>query len=111
MQYIKEYKNKTLIYFMLGLKRIRDPESVAVHSNPSEKSGLSESTTQKQKVFRGINYEKEKETDSLRLQQRLKQISFGKNTMGYDNYLTAVPKHKRGREHPRTPDPTEKQVL
>lgn len=41
--------------------------------------------------------------------KRQKQIDFGKNTLGYDNYTRAVPKErrersKRGGEHPVTPD-------
>lgn len=33
------------------------------------------------------------ETDEKRLENRAKQILFGKNTIGYDNYLAAVPKY------------------
>ena len=32
------------------------------------------------------------ETDPHRLVQRQKQIDFGKNTVGYENYLRAIPK-------------------
>lgn len=32
------------------------------------------------------------ETDPQRIEARLKQIQYGKNTVGYDNYLAAVPK-------------------
>jgi hypothetical protein len=32
------------------------------------------------------------ETNEHRISVRLKQIQFGKNTIGYDNYLAAVPK-------------------
>lgn len=32
------------------------------------------------------------ETDPHRLVQRQKQIDFGKNTVGYENYIKAVPK-------------------
>ena len=32
------------------------------------------------------------ETDEMRIAGRIKQILFGKNTTGYDNYISAVPK-------------------
>lgn len=34
----------------------------------------------------------ERETDEARITQRQKQISFGKNTKGYTNYIKIVPK-------------------
>lgn len=49
----------------------------------------------------------DKKNHERRIQQRLKQILFGKNTKGYDNYLQAVPKEKRligNLTHPVTPD-------
>ena len=35
---------------------------------------------------------KEIEKDPKRIAARLKQIAFGKNTGGYDNYIASVPK-------------------
>ena len=54
--------------------------------------------------------ESNKEEDEHRLEQRLKQVGYGKNTVAYDRYITAVPKDKRqGYDiHPRTPDVYEK---
>lgn len=46
----------------------------------------------------------DRECDEERLASRQKQIEFGKNTVGYERYLSAVPKAQRKRGHPRTPD-------
>lgn len=48
---------------------------------------------------RPIEYEKDIET----LVRRQKQIDYGKNTLGYENYLRQVPKEQRTKEHPKTP--------
>ena len=44
------------------------------------------------------------ESDARRLEQRQKKIERGKNTLGYENYLRQVPKHRRKRGDPQTPD-------
>ncbi|KIZ04176.1 hypothetical protein MNEG_3780 [Monoraphidium neglectum] len=50
------------------------------------------------------------ETDPARLAQRQKQITFGKNSQAYQNYIKAVPRHTRKLRgkgaHPSTPDIT-----
>lgn len=53
------------------------------------------------------------EIDAHQLAQRQKQLEYGKNTLGYQNYLAQVPKDKRRRRgkmwiDPCTPDPTQR---
>eukprot|EP01125_Pyxidicula_operculata_P012728 TRINITY_DN4194_c2_g1_i2.p1 TRINITY_DN4194_c2_g1~~TRINITY_DN4194_c2_g1_i2.p1 ORF type:complete len:172 (+),score=25.72 TRINITY_DN4194_c2_g1_i2:188-703(+) len=47
-----------------------------------------------------------KETDAHRIDQRMKQINLGKNTVGYQRYITLVPRNTRKAQHPKTPDVT-----
>ncbi|CAM9938225.1 unnamed protein product [Scytosiphon promiscuus] len=51
-----------------------------------------------------LKFASDREEDPHRLAQRQKQIDFGKNTAGYDKYLATVPRRKRKREHPTTPN-------
>jgi len=46
----------------------------------------------------------EYETDRNAIRRRQKQIDFGKNTTGYQLYIKAVPKFKRMRGDPQTPN-------
>ena len=67
-------------------KNIIKPSSVLgkapeIHINKSNSHGLSF------KISSNI------ESDEARIQSRLKQIKFGKNTLGYDNYTKAVKRY------------------
>ena len=43
-------------------------------------------------VAASARQEREKETDAHKLSQRQKQIDFGKNTLGYQNYVKVWPR-------------------
>lgn len=43
------------------------------------------------------------EKDMAVLERRQKQIDYGKNTLGYENYMKAVSRDKRTNDHPKTP--------
>ncbi|XP_067144614.1 histone RNA hairpin-binding protein-like [Centruroides vittatus] len=44
------------------------------------------------------------ETDPVILKRREKQIQYGKVTPEYQKYISEIPKSKRSKRHPRTPD-------
>ena len=44
------------------------------------------------------------EADPKRLAKRQKQVDYGKNTIGYTRYLALVPRARRTRDMPRTPN-------
>ncbi|KPM08681.1 hypothetical protein QR98_0072040 [Sarcoptes scabiei] len=44
------------------------------------------------------------ETDPIVIKRRQKQIDYGKNTIGYSNYINLIEKRKRKRTDPRTPN-------
>ncbi|KAK8800190.1 hypothetical protein WA171_004825 [Blastocystis sp. BT1] len=47
------------------------------------------------------------EKPQFNIQARIKQIAFGKNTLGYQRYSMLVPKDKRKPTDPKTPDAEE----
>ena len=53
---------------------------------------------------RGSEIRTETSTEDRRLQQRQKQIDYGKNTIGYKRYIKEVSKLERKHQHPETPD-------
>nr|CAH7750196.1 unnamed protein product [Callosobruchus chinensis] len=69
----------------------------------SVKKRLGPSVTENE-APRKKNKMKEMESDAEVLSRRQKQIDYGKNTIGYDNYIKKIPKDKRTPEDPQTPN-------
>lgn len=64
-----------------------------------ESSSSSSADGSSQSSRKPIEYEK----DLSILERRQKQIDYGKNTLGYENYTKQVPRDKRTKDHPKTP--------
>ncbi|KAK3095988.1 hypothetical protein FSP39_021747 [Pinctada imbricata] len=54
------------------------------------------------------SYSGETETDMALVGRRQKAIDYGKNTLAYDRYIRLIPKNKRKRQHPGTPNKYQK---
>lgn len=64
-----------------------------------ESSSSSGDGSSSQSSRKPIEYEK----DLAILERRQKQVDYGKNTLGYENYLKQVPRDQRTKDHPKTP--------
>ena len=84
-------------------KRPRRQQNSSSSSNPWNGWSASSSSSDSKSTNRVSMIE----TNPKRLNQRQKQIDYGKNTIGYDNYVKSVPKkQRRGYKHdePGTPE-------
>jgi len=78
----------------------KDLRSAASEKRPDKKSP---SKSLKKRITDKKPFVYLPEDDPIILKRRQKQIDYGKNTLGYQNYIESVPKQKRSRDHPRTP--------
>ncbi|GKT34813.1 Protein Sgt1-like protein [Aduncisulcus paluster] len=87
-------------------------ESNPIISMESDKRDIKGSTQSKLPSKQGTRWmpppPEEIEEDEHRISQRQKQILFGKKTTGYINYIRAIPKEKRMKSDPWSPNPYEK---
>lgn len=68
-----------------------------------EKKSPSKSAVRRKLQLEKKPFVYEPEKDPNVLTRRQKQIDYGKNTLGYQNYVETIPKQTRARDHPRTP--------
>lgn len=100
--------NKSVVKAKLSDEAIfRKPTTSPSLSRSSSRSSLRSSSTSSEPPFKRRNNIKtpvEYENDQQVIFRRQKQLDYGKNTIGYQAYLTKVPKNSRTRENPVTPD-------
>lgn len=91
--------------------RLRDsfssPSNKQANNNSTnsaeKKRGSFSSTNSRDILQKFIRNDIEIETDTAVLARRQKQINYGKNTVGYERYISEVPRNKREKKHPKTP--------
>mmetsp|Transcript_7961 Transcript_7961/g.15873 ORF Transcript_7961/g.15873 Transcript_7961/m.15873 type:complete len:268 (-) Transcript_7961:1063-1866(-) len=79
------------------------------HNASSSSTTESNPTTQESSITDPPKLDPTNPTHARRIHQRRRQVLFGKNTAGYEEYIQKVPKHqrmKRNMDHPSTPDHT-----
>ena len=85
-------------------KKITEKASVKGEESGSESYHTKRRRVEQKEKAISLHVPDAASTDEHRLKQRQKQIDYGKNTNGYDNYMRQVPVNQRERYHMRTPD-------
>ena len=83
---------------------IKRPRKRVASESSSSSSTCGSTTSDIRKCLKKRKKSIEYEEDKQILSRRSKQIDFGKNTLGYQNYLKVIPKEKRMANDPRTPN-------
>jgi hypothetical protein len=65
---------------------------VPFNHSPSDQQFSEQDSLIRPTVLTPVKFGSDQETNPQRIEARLKQIQFGKNTIGYDNYVATVPK-------------------
>ncbi|KAG5894166.1 hypothetical protein JTB14_001861 [Gonioctena quinquepunctata] len=84
----------------LGPKVENDADRIAVKRRLGSKISSDDDVPSK----KSRKVVKEFESDPEVLSRRQKQIDYGKNTLGYDQYITKVPRDQRSQDDPQTPN-------
>ncbi|XP_038209879.1 histone RNA hairpin-binding protein [Zerene cesonia] len=82
------------------MKSENDSRDNSKNRKRAKRSSEHETSTKASKAKKPL----EIEVDPLVLQRRQKQIDYGKNTVGYHNYIKQVPIPQRMKNDPKTPD-------
>ncbi|XP_050310671.1 histone RNA hairpin-binding protein isoform X2 [Anthonomus grandis grandis] len=89
---------KRTVFSRLSPYKVNTDSTATKPSVKSRLGSVEEETAPKRKRFTGIP-----ERDPLVIARREKQIEYGKNTIGYENYIKMVPKDERVPGDPKTP--------